>query len=136
MKKKLTTLLFGLLLAVGWTSNASAQSLTKVYKGANAPLRADRAYTDMVTLTADEAAALEYTWTDSEGSHTSKATDVATKPEQIYELLRFVYMNPAFPGPSYSACRFRNQALNNRELLQKKRLGHPSPAYLQGIGCP
>ena len=103
MKKKLTTLLFGLLLAVGWTSNASAQSLTKVYKGANAPLRADRAYTDMVTLTADEAAALEYTWTDSEGSHTSKATDVATKPEQIYELLRFVYMNPAFPGPSYSA---------------------------------
>ena len=27
MKIKLTTLLFGLLLAVGWTSNASAQAL-------------------------------------------------------------------------------------------------------------
>lgn len=127
MKKKLTTLLFGLLLAVGWTSNASAQSLTKVYKGANAPLRADRAYTDMVTLTADEAAALEYTWTDSEGSHTSKATDVATKPEQIYELLRFVYMNPAFPGPSYSAW-------NATDLTLSSFPTRVDPVYYGGIG--
>ncbi len=127
MKKKLTTLLFGLLLAVGWTSNASAQSLTKVYKGANAPLRADRAYTDMVTLTADEAAALEYTWTDSEGSHTSKATDVATKPEQIYELLRFVYMNPAFPGPSYSAW-------NASDLTLSSFPNRVDPVYYGGIG--
>jgi hypothetical protein len=127
MKKKLTTLLFGLLLAVGWTSNASAQSLTKVYKGANAPLRADRAYTDMVTLTADEAAALEYTWTDSEGSHTSKATDVATKPEQIYELLRFVYMNPAFPGPSYSAWNANDLALSSFP-------NRVDPVYYGGIG--
>ena len=127
MKKKLTTLLFGLLLAVGWTSNASAQSLTKVYKGANAPLRADRAYTDMVTLTADEAAALEYTWTDSEGSHTSKATDVATKPEQIYELLRFVYMNPAFPGPSYSAW-------NASDLTLSSFPTRVDPVYYGGIG--
>ena len=35
---KLTTLLFGLLLAVGWTSSASAQSLTKAHKGAMKPL--------------------------------------------------------------------------------------------------
>ena len=127
MKKKLTTLLFGLLLAVGWTSNASAQSLTKVYKGANGPLRADRAYTDMVTLTADAAAALEYTWTDSEASHTSKATDVATKPEQIYELLRFVYMNPAFPGPSYSAWNASDLALSSFPT-------RVDPVYYGGIG--
>lgn len=99
---KLSTLLFGLLLAVGWTSSVSAQSLTRASRGAKAPLRAD-ANPEMVSITAAEAELLEYTWTDAEGTHTSKATDVATKPEQIYELLRFVYMRPEFPGPSYSA---------------------------------
>ena len=50
--------------------------------------------------------ALEYTWenpTDGEGVRTSKATDLATDPYQIYELIRFVYGNPAFPGPKYGA---------------------------------
>ena len=85
---KLTTLLFGLLLAVGWTSSAFAQDLylpTAVH---------NKAYYD----------ALEYTWTDSIGGiHTSKATDVASDPYQMYELIRFVYGNPAFPGPKYGA---------------------------------
>ncbi len=124
---KLTTLLFGLLLAVGWTSSASAQSLTKAHKRANAPMRADRAYTDMVTLKAEEAAELKYTWTDAEGSHTSKATDVATKPEQIYELLRFVYSNPAFPGPSYSAWNANDLALSSFP-------NRVDPVYYGGIG--
>ena len=124
--KKLTFLLFGLLLAVGWTSSAHAQSLTKVSKSMNSPLRADR-YADMVTLTAAEAEALEYSWTDADGPHTSKATDVATKPEQIYELLRFVYMNPAFPGPSYSAWNASDLALSSFPT-------RVDPVYYGGIG--
>ena len=124
--KKLTFLLFGLLLAVGWTSSAHAQSLTKVSKSMNSPLRADR-YADMVTLTAAEAETLEYSWTDADGTHTSKATDVATKPEQIYELLRFVYMNPAFPGPSYSAWNASDLALSSFP-------NRVDPVYYGGIG--
>ncbi len=82
MKKKMTILMFSLLLAVGWTSSASAQPVTK-----------PTSYYE----------ALEYTWTNAQGSHTSKATDLATDPEQIYELLRFVYRDERFPGPTYSA---------------------------------
>ena len=92
MKMKLTTLLFGLLLAVGWTSNASAQTSPNNLPDAVYP----KAYYD----------ALTYTWenpTDGEGVRTSKSTDLATDPYQIYELLRFVYGNPAFPGPKYGA---------------------------------
>ena len=133
MKIKLTTLLFGLLLAVGWTSNASAQKLpdrtlaeeyTKTVETAkwlnspivesseipkaqthsaqaakkegnrltnrlNVPTRAGQEL-EMKSLTKAEADALTYTWTDSEGSHTSKASDVAKKPEQMYELLKCV----------------------------------------------
>ena len=92
MKKKLTTLLFGLLLAVGWTSNALAQTSPNNIPDAVYP----KAYYD----------ALTYTWenpTDGQGVRTSKSTDLATDPYQIYELLRFVYGNPAFPGPKYGA---------------------------------
>ena len=90
MKKKLTTLLFGLLLAVGWTSNASAQTSPN-----NIPDAVhNKAYYD----------ALTYKWTDANGkTWESKSTDLATDPYQIYELLRFVYGNPAFPGPKYGA---------------------------------
>lgn len=90
MKKKLTTLLFGLLLAVGWTSNALAQTSPN-----NIPDAVhNKAYYD----------ALTYKWTDANGkTWESKSTDLATDPYQIYELLRFVYGNPAFPGPKYGA---------------------------------
>lgn len=92
MKKKLTTLLFGLLLAVGWTSSVTAQSSPNNLPDAVYP----KSYYD----------ALTYDWenpTDGEGVRTSKSTDLATDPYQIYELLRFVYGNPAFPGPKYGA---------------------------------
>ncbi|MBE6316413.1 MAG: hypothetical protein E7078_07205 [Bacteroidales bacterium] len=89
MKIKLTTLLFGLLLAVGWTSSAFAQSDLYLPEAVH-----NKAYYD----------ALEYTWEDANGNtHTSKATDVADDPYQMYELIRFVYGNPAFPGPTYGA---------------------------------
>ena len=177
MKKKLTIMLFSLLLAVGWTNDAQAQLLpaethakklvdlaswsnpaltgtmdhigtlshshdavtpnqtvnmlnkknnssfkeltdlpavkskaqTAVKSEANrpsnrhySPMRAGQVL-DMKSITKDEANAITYTWTDAEGSHSSKATDVAKTPEQMYELLRLVYMDKRFPGPYYSA---------------------------------
>ncbi len=87
MKKKLTTLLFGLLLAVGWTSNASAQSAEP--NGAT--------YKESVVKN------WTYTWTDAAGAeHTSSFTDVADDPYQMYELVRQVYMDKRFPGPYYT----------------------------------
>lgn len=153
MKKKLTTLLFGLLLAVGWTSNASAQALpnggyadrlgltevtaplgtSDVVKKAqkktsqqlmstntgastrmNAPKRAD-ANPEMVSLTRAQAEALTYKWRDAQGvEHESNAAQEATDPYQMYELLRFVYGNPAFPGPRYTA--WSNNDTREREV--------------------
>ena len=128
MKMKLTTLLFGLLLAVGWTSSASAQALpeggwTKRMNlpeaGASsaisnsgesirmlAPAHAPKRVTGESNVVHNKAYydALEYKWVDANNvTHTSKATDVATDPYQIYELMRFVYGNPKFPGPTYNA---------------------------------
>ena len=93
MKQKLTTMLFGLLLAVGWTSNAWA----------NGPRRVD--VPNMVSISKANADLLTYTWDngDGDGVRTSKSSDVATDPYQMYELLRFVYMNENFPGPNYTS---------------------------------
>ena len=153
MKKKLTTLLFGLLLAVGWTGNASAQALpnggyadrlgltevtapqgtSDVVKKAqkktsqqlmstntgastrmNAPKRAD-ANPEMVSLTRAQAEALTYKWRDAQNvEHESNAAQEATDPYQMYELLRFVYGNPAFPGPRYTA--WSNNDTREREV--------------------
>ena len=83
MKIKLTTLLFGLLLAVGWTSNVFAQSAT--YK-------------------AEDIKNWTYTWEDASGTtQTSKYIDEVTDPYQMYGLLRWIYMDKRFPGPTYSA---------------------------------
>ena len=94
MKIKLTTLLFGLLLAVGWTSNAFAQS---------------------TTFTAESIKDLRYEWTDAAGTTHSEpyvkydeekqawlAPEV-TNAYQIYGLLRGVYMEKKLPGPWQSA---------------------------------
>ena len=92
MNKKLISLMFGLLLAVGWTSSAYAQLSPNNIPDAVYP----KSYYDTLT----------YTWenpTDGVGLRISKSTDLATDPYQIYELLRFVYGNPAFPGPKYGA---------------------------------
>lgn len=88
---KLSTLVFGLLLAVGWTSSAFAQSSPNNIPDAVYP----KSYYDDLTYTWDNG--------DGEGPRTSKSTDLATDPYQIYELIRFVYGNPAFPGPKYGA---------------------------------
>ena len=101
--KLLTALFFGLLLAAGWTNSMSAQ----VLPGDNGmSFNAPRAngHPDAVKPKSYYDA-LTYTWDngDGQGVRTSKATDVATDPYQIYELLRFVYRDKRFPGPTYSA---------------------------------
>ena len=142
MKKKLTTLLFGLLLAVGWTSNASAQALPEggftkrmglpdvgVNSGIvnakkiatmpmmtmptgestqmSAPAQAPKRVTGVSSVVHDKAyyQKFKYSWTGADGvTHDNvDPTEPATDPYQIYELLRFVYGNPNFPGPTYSA---------------------------------
>ena len=116
MKMKLTTLLFGLLLAVGWTGNASAQALsdgifTKSLPQAttmNAPAMAPNRVTGVSSVVKDKAyyQQFKYSWTDDDTGVTYTdvdPTEPATNPYQIYELLRFVYTNRYFPGPSYSA---------------------------------
>ncbi len=40
----------------------------------------------------------EYTWTDSEGTHTSHLNEPATTPEQIIAMLQKVYTDPEIPG--------------------------------------
>ncbi len=90
MKKKLTTLLFGLLLAVGWTGSAWAQSVVK-----------PKSYYDGLT----------YSWSNpvtGESGTDVPSTEIATDPYQMYELLRFVYMDKRFPGPFYSAYTANN----------------------------
>ena len=142
MKKKLTTLLFGLLLAVGWTSSASAQALPEggftkrmglpdvgVNSGIvnakmiatmpmmtmptgestqmSAPAQAPKRVTGVSSAVHDKAyyQQFKYSWTGADGvTHENvDPTEPATDPYQIYELLRFVYGNPNFPGPTYSA---------------------------------
>ena len=104
MKKKFITLMFGLLLAVGWTNVASAQAYI---------------------LKADDMADWTYKWlpenaTDSVEEHyvelnpkTHKyAAKEVTDPYQIYDLLRHVYMDKRFPGHYYSAYTSTGQREN------------------------
>lgn len=142
MKMKLTSLMFGLLLAVGWTSNASAQALPEggftermglpdagVNTGIvnakmiatmpmmtlptgestqmSAPAQAPKRATGVSSVVHDKAyyQKFKYSWTGADGvlHENVDPTEPATDPYQIYELLRFVYGNPNFPGPTYSA---------------------------------
>lgn len=94
MKRKLTFLLFGLLLAVGWTNVAFAQSY--ILKAA-----------DMQT----NGEYWTYEWEDASGvtqtspyiNPVTQVADSVTNPYQIYGLLRAVYMDKRLPGPYYSA---------------------------------
>ncbi len=84
MKRKFTTLLFTLLLAVGWTSSAFAQAYT---------------------FTEAQAKAWTYTWFDAQGGRhdNTDPTLKVTDPYQMYYLLRHIYMDQRFPGPHKSA---------------------------------
>lgn len=129
MKKKLTILMFSLLIAVGWTSGVSAQSLPegllKAQKKSSVPTMTtsgNAGTSALMNAPMQEPSRAEqvsrvvkpksyyqqykYNWTDEETGQTYTnvdPTEPASNPYQIYELLRFVYGNPNFPGPTYSA---------------------------------
>ena len=115
MKRKLTFLLFGLLLAVGWTNDAFAQSYV---------LKASEMNTNGEWWT--------YKWKNAAGDsiespyvvlnpETNKyEAPMVTDPYQIYGLLRKVYMDTRLPGPLYSAW----DAQGNRE----------DPVFYGGMG--
>ena len=120
MNKKFLTMMFSLLLAVGWTSDATAQvkapesmplqlSKKMVEKTprqatnghrANAPRRAD--VTEDVPHVASWYAGFKYTWTDDAGTHESNITEPATKPEQMRALAAYIYETKEIPGSQYS----------------------------------
>ena len=77
MKKKLLTLAFGLLLAVGWTSSVFAQDST---------------------YTVAQAKTWTYDWVEGNTTHTGvDPTLKVTNPTQMYYLLRHIYMDKRFP---------------------------------------
>jgi hypothetical protein len=128
MKMKLTSLMFGLLLAAGWTSNASAQlkadqpmklkNLTEFldkgpFEVANvnghqkgnlkAPSRTPNTITADVTHVYSWYDAITYDWVDADGNpQNSKITEPATTAEQMAYLLGTTYMNPNIPGIQYT----------------------------------
>ena len=126
---KLTTLLFGLLLAVGWTYDAQAQILPTdkrmqtrnftefLNKGPvevakvnghqngklNAPSRTPNTITADVTHVKSWYDAITYDWVDANGDpQNSKITEPATTAEQMAYLLATTYMNPNIPGIQYT----------------------------------
>ena len=135
MKSKLTILMTVLLLAVGWSSTASAQNLpqgmlktTKKVSASslivptstgtdalmNAPQQEPTRATGVSSVVKPKSyyQQFKYNWTDGDNNQTYTnvdPTEPASNPYQIYELLRFVYGNPNFPGPTYSAYTPGNQ---------------------------
>jgi len=142
MKTKFTILIASLLLAVGWTSIASAQALPKDSFADQLAPKDFKPYTGpimtvMATPSTDEQGTmakapkraayklpsvvkpkayydtLTYSWsnpTNGKSGTDVPATELATDPYQIYQLLKFVYMDPRFPGPYYNACSSTNEA--------------------------
>ena len=95
MKKKLTFLMFSLLLAVGWTSSAFAQSAT--YKAAD---MANWTYKWLPENATDSVTEHYVVWNAEKEAY--EAPEV-TNAYQIYDLLRAIYMNKNLPGPYQSA---------------------------------
>ena len=111
---KLTTLLFGLLLAVGWTGSASAQlkampetlqhfkyEAPRPEKSAAQSLRAPLRATEVAPAIHPRSfyEGFSYTWSGG----TSKITDEATDPDQMANLVKYIYTEPQLPGILYSA---------------------------------
>ena len=85
-------------------SNAGVSTANGESTMMKAPLRDGEE--DMKSLTKAEADALTYNWVNPKtGAYGNDvpSTQVAKDPYQIYELLKFVYTNPAFPGPYTNA---------------------------------
>ena len=95
MKLKLTSLMFGLLLAVGWTGNVFAQSA--VLKAED---MAGWTYKWLPENATDSVTANYVVWNAEKEAYEAP---VVTNAYQIYDLLRHIYMDKRLPGPTYSA---------------------------------
>ena len=113
-KMRLTTMLFGLLLAVGWTQVAEAQLKTTdvpLYHKFEAgrpqetttgqPSRAPRRATVTANVVRDRSFYEKYSYTWSGG--TSKITEKATNPDQMANLVKYIYTEPRIPGILFTA---------------------------------
>lgn len=105
MKIKLTTFLFGLLLAVGWTSNAFAQSA--VLKAED---MADWKYKWLPKNATDSVEAPYVVWDAEKEAYVAPEV---TNAYQIYGLLRAIYMDKRLPGPWQSAFDQNNNREDN-----------------------
>ncbi len=65
-----------------------------------------------------------YTWTNSEGTHTSYLNEIATEPEQIIAMMQKVYMDPEIPGNLKRG--FASNGTDNGETNQA--------VYYSGVG--
>ena len=71
----------------------------------------------MKSVTRAQADTWTYDWYDASNTkHTSKFIEVATDPYQMYELLRQVYMDKRFPGPTYTGYA-NNGTTREREVF-------------------
>jgi len=107
-------MLFGLLLAVGWTQVAEAQlkkTDVPLYHKFEAgrpqetttgqPSRAPRRATVTANVVRDRSFYEKYSYTWSGG--TSKITEKATNPDQMANLVKYIYTEPEIPGILFSA---------------------------------
>ena len=135
MKKKLTILMFSLLLAVGWTNDAQAQKLEASNRVLTSTIRFD-GHGEVMRLaepqpmgqmlnapqrSADDLNAYvthvkswyenqsPITWTDLQGSsHTTKLTEPVTDANGMIALLKRIYTDKDIPGAKYSAPQSRD----------------------------
>lgn len=130
MRRKLTILLFSLLLAVGWTDGAQAQKLETSNNVLTSSIRFDghsevqrlaapkplgqkfnapqRSASDLNAYVTHEKSWYEsqspITWTDLQGgSHTTLLTEPVTDANGMIALVKRIYTDKNIPGAKYSA---------------------------------
>jgi len=136
MRRKFTILMFGLLLAVGWTIDASAQKLEKSPSVLTTSIRFDgqsevkriaetpefngkrlnaprRSASDLTAYVTHEKSWYEnltgITWTDLQGNtKTTKLTEPVTDANGMIALLTRIYTDKNIPGTKYSAPQSRD----------------------------
>ena len=130
MNKKFLTMMFSLLLAVGWTNGASAQKLENSNRVLTSTIRFDghnevkrkaeplpqghqfnapqRSAADLEAYVTHEKSWYDnqtpITWTDLQGySHTTSLTEPVTDANGMIALCKRIYTDKTIPGAKYSA---------------------------------
>ena len=98
-------MMFALLCVAGWTT-----------------LWAQPTY----LLTENQAAQIEYSWSDGTTVRTSNLAQTATSPIQIYSLLRCVYMDTRVPGPYTASYEGPSTQFNSSYYTQDASVNNPN----------